>query len=430
MLSPNNLRLVVLLAFFFLMILGFKRKIWAVVAYMILVYCKLSNYYPSLSSFQAELVFGLLILLWLILRSRAVIKLSIEYDLVNRYLFFFVMCIFLSFTVAWNHQSSWDNKIYHFIKVLLLYIMTLLAIEDERDIKLFVWSFLVMFTYLAYEPMYGFITKTGGELHLYGDIYVSEHGILGGHVALANNMNQMLPIAFFLIPACKNKASKIMLIGIICILGIALVGSKSRGGVVGFAFFAVIVVYFSKNRLRNTVIAGVIVVAMLMFTSMQATADRIGSDSIYGRLTGLTHGIEMLRRGNLLGVGPGCFLFARGEYFGYTMESHNIYGQMIGDLGIPGTVAWFFFIRQVFCNLSEAKRKLRKLSMDNEFLYRLALGIQASLMVRLFISLATHGLYYFYWYVLAVLSIFILKMSMQMELPKNTNSSQKISVNL
>ena len=117
----------------------------------------------------------------------------------------------------------------------------------------------------------------------------------------------------------------------------------------------------------------------------------------------------MVKRGNFLGVGPGCFLFARRKYFSYTMESHNIYGQVLGDLGIPGTIAWAFFIVGIFKNLIAARKKLKDMVMEKHFLYYLALGLQVSLIVRLFVSLASHGLYYFYWYVIAALSIVILK---------------------
>ena len=91
------------------------------------------------------------------------------------------------------------------------------------------------------------------------------------------------------------------------------------------------------------------------------------------------------------------------------MESHNIYGQMLGDLGIPGTVAWLLFIFQIFRNLVDAKRKLASMAMESDFLYKLAIGVQASLIVRLFISMGSHGLYYFYWYVMAIISVIILK---------------------
>ena len=128
------------------------------------------------------------------------------------------------------------------------------------------------------------------------------------------------------------------------------------------------------------------------------------------RFTGLINGVEIILKGDILGVGPGCYLLARGKYFGYTMEAHNIFGQILGDLGIPGAVAWFFFIRQIFFNLADSKRKLKSISMDKNFLYMLVCGLQVSLIVRFFISMASHGLYYFYWYIMAAFSIILSKL--------------------
>jgi O-antigen ligase len=310
-------------------------------------------------------------------------------------------------------QVSWDNGVYYFIKVLVLFSMILGSIKNEQDIKIFVWSFIVMFTYLAYEPVYGFLTGTGASWHSYGEVYTSEMGVLSGHVALANNMNQCIPIVFFLIFGIKNKILRSLGIFIFLILFFALVASKSRGGVAGLIFFAGCAAYFSKKRMRNAIAIGMACVLIFILSgSLKSTADRINSSAVRSRLIGFIHGIEMVRiKGRVLGVGPGCFSLARKTYFDYRLESHNIYGELIGDLGIPGTIAWFFLIRQIFINLITSKRKLKQLSMENHFLFGLATGLQVSLLVRLFISLASHGLYYFYWYVIAALSIMTLKLT-------------------
>jgi O-antigen ligase len=304
--------------------------------------------------------------------------------------------------------------------------MILLSIETEQDLKIFVWSFIIMFAYLAYEPAYAFVTGTGGSQQMYGTVYVADKGILAGHVALANNMNQMIPIAFFLIFSLKKKIYKIIASATLCIFILALIGSGSRGGVVGLMFFCALVVYFSEHRARNAVITGIVVIILFAYSvTIKSTGSRIDSGATKGRLIGLVHGIEMVRvKGHILGVGPGCFMLARGRYFGYTMESHNIYGQVIGDLGIPGTIVWILLIRQIFLNIVASKKRLKALSLEHHFLYKLSIGIQTSLLVRLFVSLASHGLYYFYWYVMAALSIAVLKIAENMPDNLDRNESQ------
>lgn len=412
MLTPDSLRILTVIVPIVLLAMGIGRPVYAVIAYMILVYCKVASYYPAFAAMKGELVLALIILCWMFISSNFTAKLSLNYNRVNLYLACFVMCVFLSYAVAWDHQYSWDNAVYLFIKVLFLYAMLLPALSCEQDLKIFVWGFVLMFAYLAYEPFYGFITGTGGSQHMYGTNYISEAGILAGHVALANNMNQMIPIAFFLAMSVRKKRSKILAIIPLLIFIVVLVGSGSRGGVVGFFVFCSLVVFFSENRRRNAVVVGMAVVLLFAVSStITSTASRINRDQTEGRLSGITHGIGILSKGNILGVGPGCFLFARGKYFHFTMEAHNIYGQMIGDLGIPGTVAWFFLVRQIFLNIIASKQKLKSLSRENDFLYKLAMGLQISLIVRLFISLGSHGLYFFYWYVIAALSIAVLKLT-------------------
>ena len=191
---------------------------------------------------------------------------------------------------------------------------------------------------------------------------------------------------------------------------IVLVGTGSRGGFIGFLMFCCVTFLVSKDRLKSGILVGFTAIIIMVFSAtFLYTGSRITGNSIIGRLNGITHGIEMLLKGHPFGVGPGCYMIARGKYFGFTMMSHNLYGELIGDLGITGTVAWFFLMRQVFWNLLLAKRKLESLSLQNDFLYKLTMGLLISLMVRLGVGLGSHGLYYFYWYLIAALSIIVEK---------------------
>lgn len=419
--DPNTIRIISVLAFVVLFLAGLKRPVYAVGAYMILVYCKLSNYYAIFAAMRGELVFGLIILIRLAVTPNFVKNLSFKHNPINKYLIYFIFCVCISFVMAWDHQYSWDNAIYHFIKVLLLYFMIISAVESVKDLKVFTFIFMCMIAYLAYEPFYYFVSGTGGSEHLYGTNYIAQVGILSGHVALANNMNQMIPIAFFLIYSTTNKILKCTYAGFLSVFVAALIGSGSRGGVVGFLFFIFVLIVISRNDNKKMIYfaLSVSVIFVISSSAFLHTISRVSSDSAEGRFIGLTHGVGMLTNGNLLGVGPGCYLIARRNYFGYYMESHNIYGQLIGDLGIPGSIAWVFFIRQIFYNLMPAlKKKKGKGEIVNCYAKYLCMGLIASIIVRLFISLGSHGLYYFYWYVVAALSTKIAALAEGQDSPK------------
>ena len=218
--------------------------------------------------------------------------------------------------------------------------MVLGGIKDTKELKIFSWIFLFLFTYLAYEPLYGYLTGTGAVKEMYGKIYISGVGINSGHVAAANNMNQMIPIALFLFLSIKEKSMKIFGLIPFIVFIIVLVATGSRGGFIGFLAFCLTTVLVSDKKANTGVIIGATALVLLVFTSsFLYTGSRISSDSVTGRLIGLSHGIEMVLKGNFFGVGPGCFMIARGKYFGYTMMSHNLYGEIIGELGIPGTIS-------------------------------------------------------------------------------------------
>ncbi|MGC9337897.1 MAG: O-antigen ligase family protein [Candidatus Cloacimonadia bacterium] len=407
--SPDSFRILIVIVPVVLFVIGISKPLYAVIGYMILVYCKTSSYYPQFAAIQAELVFALLILARIFLTGNFFTRLSLNYNRVNMYLYLFILSIFISYMFAWDKQYSWDNAVYHFIKAFIFYIMIVTSITSWEDLKIFTWSFVVMFAYLAYEPFYNIFMGIDSSQAYFGSYYISDVGLLSGHVALANNMNQMIPIAFYLMYSVRKPLYKILASIPLILFTASLIGSGSRGGVVGFAVVAVCIVYFSKHRMFLGVVTALLCIVLFLSTSLSYTASRIDAGSTMSRLTGLTHGIGILERGHILGVGPGCFLFARGRYFGWTMEAHNIYGELIGDLGIPGILAWLFLMYHTFLNLFAVKKKLKALFLEEDFLYYLVMGIQVSLIVRLVISMASHGLYYFYWYLMAGLSIILIK---------------------
>lgn len=413
--DPETFRVIPLILFIPLFILGvLGRPVFFPISYMTLWLTKLANYYSFISQLKIELLVALAGLLFVFLKTgdKAGEYLSIRNNLVHKYFLLLLACMCISFFVSWDKQYSWDIKLYDFTKVFILYLMITLSVETERDLSIFVWFFMLFYCYLAYEPVYGFMYGTGGHGEMYGQTYIADSGLLAGHVALANNMNQMIPFAFFLFLGSRNKVLKVVAAAAVIIFLVCLLGSKSRGGVAGFLMLGAFIVYFSKNRVRNGIVVAIIGVIMFVSSGdMGDTMGRIDSSSALGRFSGLTHGFDMILKGNVLGVGPGCFLLARGHYYSYTMESHNIYGQVMGDLGIPGTIVAFFLVRQIFIYLIQSRKQVAMDGREQAALYFITTAVIVSLATRLFVSMASHGLYFYYYYVIAALSVVIARIA-------------------
>jgi hypothetical protein len=86
---------------------------------------------------------------------------------------------------------------------ILLYIMILCSIKPKR-IEIFIWLFMIIYTFMSWEPVYYFLQK-GMERIWFCE---SRSWILEG-TGFGNSMNQIIPIAFFNIFG-KNKVKKII----------------------------------------------------------------------------------------------------------------------------------------------------------------------------------------------------------------------------
>ena len=414
--SPDSLKILSLIIPFTLFAVGLlKRPIYAVLGYFCLVYFKTSAIYPVVAQMQGELVFAGATFLIILLHGAPFEKLAPSYNPVNKYVYLFSACVGVSYLVAIDMEWSWSYAVYHYIKVFILYVMVILSVKEERDLKILTWGLVLIYVYLTYEPLYDFIYGTGGSKQAYGTVYTADIGILSGHVALANNMNQMIPIALFLAISQKKSSAKLIAFLAVFAFLVSLIASSSRGGFVGFVAFALLLVYYLRDnkKILAYAVPGIAAVFILSATLLY-TASRISSGQVEGRLIGIIHGIEMIRlKYHFLGVGPGCFRIARGMYFGHTMDAHNLYGELIGELGIPGTIMWALLIWNIYKNLKLVREREndRKNDKIDQYLYYLSTGFLISLMVRLVVGMGSHGLYFFYWYILGAISIVCVKIS-------------------
>jgi hypothetical protein len=411
--------LILSVGFFFL---GFFRPVFMPLAYITSLLCKLPHYFPVLIETRYELIIASVGMIRTLFTKNALGRLNFNE---NKLLMLFLFTVAISFAIAFDQKYSWDLTLYDFVKVLMIYVMVLSSVKSVSDLRIFVWSFIAIFSVISLEPIYQYVTGIGGWQEDYGVVYKTEVGVLSGHVALANNMNQMIPIAYFLLLSLKGRLSKATAFLPLLIFTTALIITKSRGGVIGFTAFIGLLVWYSNNRIQYGFIAAIILIFLFGFSySFSGTASRISFDSIFGRMGGLFHGVEMLLKGDVFGVGPGCFALARGYYFRYTFASHNLYGELIGDLGIPGTIAWFFLIRQTFLNLRIVRTASPLFNPDSVFLQHLAMGLHISLIVRLILGMGSHGLYYFYWYLVIALSVLLLYFSRMTSAPEGNPAIQ------
>src|SRR5262249_42905539 len=105
-------------------------------------------------------------------------------------------------------------------------------------------------------------------------------------------------------------------------------------------------------------------------------------------------GVELWQENPLTGVGPGAWRPATGS----PLEAHNLYGQLMGEMGTLGIVTFAAVVLTFWYNT----RRIRRIYRDHPpwergFLYHLTWCLGTALLLLLFSGNFGHNLYRYTW---------------------------------
>ena len=106
-------------------------------------------------------------------------------------------------------------------------------------------------------------------------------------------------------------------------------------------------------------------------------------------------GLDLWAANPLSGVGPGAWRPATRS----KIESHNLYGQLVGETGTAGLVGFVAVLAGFWANLRAVKRMRAQLPPDqqNDLLFTLPRAVGVALFLLLFMGAAGHNLFRFTW---------------------------------
>jgi len=186
----------------------------------------------------------------------------------------------------------------------------------------------------------------------------------------------------------------------------------SRGGFIGLVSLGLFIVLLSKNKgkaILTLSLIGAITAPFLANTliARYQTILQLGGSGVSAnsRIVGFYHGIAMLIRRPILGVGIGAYPIARKDWFNWSLWAHNHYGQLFGELGILGTATWGLMVYYTIRYARSLRLRIDSLSGDNSYklLYYTSYAIEVSTYSRLVLGMTTHSLHIPFWYINAAL---------------------------
>jgi O-antigen ligase len=302
----------------------------------------------------------------------------------------------------WADQGQ--EAVENYLKILVFYLLIVLVVHDERGLRHLLLGFLaVMALYMLHslrEYVGGRYTFRMGIARMIGvDRAMGDPNSFGGTIVFA------LP---FVVPfwACNpSRLLRCFLAGYVA-LSVACVGlTGSRSSFLGLLLWAFVTILRSRRRWALLLLAVLAAPALwaALPPSLQNRFETIvhpevgpanAIESGEGRIIGLETGLELFTRYPLTGVGPGSWRPATGQ----PLESHNLYGQLLGEMGALGAVTFAAVLVGFWVNL-RATRKAYRLHPEwgRDFPYHVAGAVGLAVLLLLFEGNFGHNLYRYSW---------------------------------
>ena len=219
----------------------------------------------------------------------------------------------------------------------------------RRMVFLFVVSGLLVSLYGIYQQFYGDnIGHSWIDEDMFSDIKVRVYSTFENPNVLGEYLIMLIPLCGAIIYGAKKWISKLFYFGVMCLSGVCLIFTQSRGCWVGIMLAAVIFAFLIDKRLVIVGIIGLMFVPSVLpqsivnrFTSIGNMADSSTSYRVHIWLGTL----RMLKQFWWNGIGMGTEAFNRVypiySYNAVTaLHSHNLYLQLLTETGIGGVISF------------------------------------------------------------------------------------------
>lgn len=311
--------------------------------YLFLLIFRPYEYWPVLGEFRVERIYMLCLM--------GIVFLSKEKRFLSSSLNGVVLFFSLALLVSGTFSISWDESlrmIEDYLKYVVFYFMVLLCVRDEKDFRFIIIAFIgVMFLYVGKSAWEFFVNGR----HVYRMGISRMIGIditYGDPNSFSASICYSLPLVWAMI---RSEFESVWLrralwaYGCLALVAIVMTGSRS-GMVTALLFFLILFISSSRKFVATFVIAIVLICSWQAMPEdfqtrfLSTFVDDVGPEnarqSADGRMKGFKHGISLFVENPILGVGPNNYPLS----WGIRMNAHNLYGQLLGELGLFGGVTF------------------------------------------------------------------------------------------
>lgn len=305
----------------------------------------------------------------------------------------------------WTAEERAILVVTNYFKMLYFYLMMVTSIRSEQEVKVICLGFLgATGLYMAHS-----LREFLGGRHVYRmgiPRLIGVDSSLGDANAFGASVVYALPLLLPVWHSLSGRLWRLLAVGYfgLSVLCVAFTGSRSAM-VALVAYFGLVVLGNRRARFK---------VLLLFATTMpvgwfflpQGLQNRFYSiidssvveegarKSAEDRGQGLMIGFELLERFPLTGCGPGVWRAATGKL----IESHNLYGQVIGEMGLLGLFSFSTIVALLLWNAERIRAAYRDHPWwEVDFIAHLGRAVTFAVILMLVLGYGAHSLFRFNW---------------------------------
>lgn len=319
------------------------------------------------------------------------------------FLYLFLLAFYTVF--SYDRAVSFDIFYNRVIKFSMLALFFAAFIRTEWALKMAVGAFLLAMAKLGQEGLFGWLSgglvwENQGVMRLHGSTMLYRH---------PNSLSGMavgcLPFVYFLYPVV-GWWKKLFLLFLLGCCAIIIIFTASRTGYVATILLGL---YLSWDHLKKhkwkCVVSLMVIIPLVIATTPDQykqrflsifTLEEAEGNSSQARLTIIADAFEVFLS-KPWGVGVGAFPSVRTEMFGRHQDTHNLYLELLTNLGPWGLIIFLIFIVKIIKTNTLIIRAVGK-DPSLTFISAICKASIAFLLSRLFLGMFGMDTYEIYWW--------------------------------
>ena len=292
-------------------------------------------------------------------------------------------------------QWKWDRT----IKILLLNgFVTLGLITTRQRLDALIWVIVLSLGFFAAKGAV-FTLLTGGIYRLQGPAgsFIADNNQFGMALLMT------IPLVRYLQLTAQSRWMRLGLLVLIVCFFVAVLGTYSRGAMVGLAVTVVALVVKSRHRMRLALLAGIALAAAVQFMP-EHWHDRVASIFAYeedasaqARLQSWRYAFEVANEHPVVGGGFEIFRGNKASTSAGYRSAHSIYFEVLAEHGYVGLAIFLAVGLGAYVSAGSVVRRAREhgeLSWAADLAAMVQVSVAAYAVAGLFLNLATFDLYY------------------------------------